>query len=136
MDVRDAAKLLAPARPHLDSPGPWLDLGCGDGTFTGALAEQLPPESTIEAVDRDASALRHVPTVHAGIAILTTQRDFASLPLPWSGLAGILMANALHFVAEQESLLVQLGAALRPNGHLLVVEYDTDTPRESGSRTP
>ncbi len=129
MDVRDAANLLAPARPFLESAGPWLDLGSGDGTFTAALAEQLPPQSTIEAVDRDAGALRRVPTVHAGIAIRTTQLDFASLPLPWSGLAGVLMANALHFVAEQESLLEQLAAALRPNGHLLVVEYDTNTPK-------
>lgn len=102
MDVRDAASLLAPVRPRLHSPGPWVDLGCGDGTFTAALAEQLPSRSTIEAVDRDADALRRVPPLHAGIVIRTTQCDFDARPLPWSGLAGVLMANALHFVAGQK----------------------------------
>ncbi|MBK6486213.1 MAG: methyltransferase domain-containing protein [Gemmatimonadetes bacterium] len=129
MDVRDAARLLAPVRPRLHSPGPWVDLGCGAGTFTGALAEQLPSHSTIEAVDRDTDALRRVPPLHAGIVIRTTQFDFDARPLPWSGLAGVLMANALHFVAGQEALLERLAASLRPSGHLVVVEYDSETPK-------
>ncbi|MBK6485852.1 MAG: class I SAM-dependent methyltransferase [Gemmatimonadetes bacterium] len=136
MDVRDAASLLAPVRPRLHSPGPWVDLGCGDGTFTAALAEQLPSHSTIEAVDRDADALRRVPPLHAGIVIRTTQCDFDARPLPWSGLAGVLMANALHFVAGQEALLEHLAASLRPSGHLLVVEYDSETPKGEMGAAP
>ena len=46
-----------------NSPGPatWADLGCGDGTFTLALASLLPAGSTIYAVDQDAAALRALP---------------------------------------------------------------------------
>ena len=36
------------------------------------------------------------------------------------------MANALHFVAKQESLIGSVAGALAADGHLLVVEYDTD----------
>jgi len=129
MRIRDAVSLLSPPGRQLQPAGHWLDLGAGDGTFTRALAELLPAGCTIEAVDRDASALRGVPATHNGVPIRTTRRDFSALPLPWSGVAGVLMANALHFVEGAEELLRALGASLLPNGALLVVEYDTDVPK-------
>lgn len=129
MDAHDAISLLSPTRRQLQPAGPWLDLGCGDGTFTLALADLLPAGSSIEAVDLDARALRRIPAVHAGVRIRATRRDFASLPFAWSGVAGILMANALHFVVDQEAFLSALSNALKPGGTLLVVEYDRDVPK-------
>lgn len=129
MDARDALALLAPDGQPLHPIGAWLDLGCGDGTFTVALAELLQAGSTIEAVDRDERALRRIPSVHAGIPIRTTHCDFASLPLAGHGLAGVLMANALHFVADQSSFLSALAKALKTGGTLLIVEYDTEEAR-------
>lgn len=130
MRTRDAAALLAPDGQQLQPAGAWLDLGAGDGTFTVALAGLLPAGSTIEAVDRDGAALRRIPRVHAGIPIRTTSRDFATLPFAWSGIAGVVMANALHFVAGQERFLAAIAQALLPEGSLLVVEYDTDEARD------
>lgn len=129
MRTREAVTLLAPDSRQLHPVGRWLDLGAGDGTFTLALAELLPAGSTIEAVDRDPAALRRIPRTHAGIAIRTSARDFSSLPFPWSTLAGVLLANALHFVDGQESLLREIARALVPDGALVIVEYDTDVPK-------
>ncbi len=129
MRTRDAVALLSPDGQQLQPAGHWLDLGAGDGTFTVALAALLPAGSTIEAVDRDAAALQRIPHAHAGIPIRATQRDFASLPLPWNGVAGVLLANALHFVEDQQSLLAAVARLLLPAGTLLVVEYDRDAPK-------
>ena len=128
MDVRDAVSLLAPARDQLGGAGPWVDLGCGAGTFTRALAELIPAGCEIEAVDRDAAALRHIPREHHGLAITTRQLDLSGADLPWAALRGVLMANALHYQPAAAEFLAKVRACLRPGGQMLVVEYDTDEP--------
>lgn len=129
MDVRDAVSLLAPARDQLGGAGPWVDVGCGAGTFTRALAELLPAGSEIEAVDRDAAALRHIPREHQGLRITTRHLEVNDGPLPWSARRGVLMANALHYVPNPGDFLATVRACLRPGGQMLVVEYDTDDPQ-------
>jgi trans-aconitate methyltransferase len=105
----------------------WADLGCGDGTFTLALALLLAEGSTIHAVDEDPSALRRIPERHAGVAIITHAQDFTRQLWPFDALDGILMANALHFVPSQSSFIRACTSRLRQRRFLLV-EYDTDVP--------
>ncbi len=105
----------------------WADLGCGMGTFTKALAELLPAESTIHAVDRDTSALKQLPPAFAHRRITQQVGDFVHDPLP-TELDGILLANALHFVRDQSSFLRRVSTSLKPSGAFLLVEYDTDSP--------
>jgi ubiquinone/menaquinone biosynthesis C-methylase UbiE len=52
--VDDAAQLIGGARIG-GGAMTWADLGCGDGTFTLALAAILPRGSIIHAMDRDIS---------------------------------------------------------------------------------
>ncbi|MGH9259676.1 MAG: hypothetical protein ACRD08_07240, partial [Acidimicrobiales bacterium] len=40
------------------------------------------------------------------------------------GLDGILLANALHFVRNPDVVLARLAARVRPDGRVVVVEYD------------
>lgn len=109
--------------------GMWADLGAGTGNFTFALRELLPNSATIYAVDRDAHAIAaqrtraaHAPT---GATVVPVQTDFTQrLRLPL--LDGMLMANALHFVHDQEMALRQITAYLKPGGRLLLVEYELD----------
>jgi ubiquinone/menaquinone biosynthesis C-methylase UbiE len=108
--------------------GTWADLGAGSGAFTLALAAVLGDTSQIYAVDRDAAALRalegepgpglaRVRTVHSDI--------MGDAPLP--PLDGILMANSLHFLRDACAVLSHVTRWLKPDGRLIVVEYDIRT---------
>ena len=128
MDHRDAVDLLRNVPLVNSTTQRWADLGCGTGTFTRALADLLPAESSIAAMDRDASALKQVPEMHGTTRITKHTGDFVSEPLPVSDLDGILLANALHFVRDQSDFIRRISAYLKPSGTFLLVEYDTDTP--------
>jgi hypothetical protein len=50
MRLRDAIDMLADSGVGALVPTIWADLGCGDGTFTLALADLLAPGSMIHAM--------------------------------------------------------------------------------------
>jgi SAM-dependent methyltransferase len=107
----------------------WLELGCGDGAFTLALAEVLGPGALLVAIDRDAGALE-VMASRVGRQFPDTQvearrADFTQA-LPRGPFDGVLAANSLHFVADRRHVLEAIRAALTPGGRLIVVEYDAD----------
>jgi ubiquinone/menaquinone biosynthesis C-methylase UbiE len=115
-----------------DSGGVWADFGAGSGAFTLALRDIAGPEAAIIAVDRDWASLqalratmeRHFP----GTQLRLLQADFAGdLTIP--PLDGIVAANAIHFVSlrDQPALLRRWRAYVKPEGRLVVVEYDTDS---------
>src|SRR5262245_25115022 len=101
MRVRDAVALLSGSDLAALGPATWADLGCGEGTFTRALAEILAPGSVIHAMDRDAAALRTIPSRHRGIRIETHHGDFTRAAWPFNDLDGVLLANSLHYVEDQ-----------------------------------
>ncbi|HWC75220.1 MAG TPA: class I SAM-dependent methyltransferase [Gemmatimonadales bacterium] len=128
MNDREAENFLAQAVPP--QPGVWADLGAGTGTFTRALAHILGPGSTIYAVDRDTHALAKLERAGTEdrVQIIPIVGDFTrALELPRAArgaLDGILLANALHFVAEPARVLKQLVEWLRPGGSVVLIEYD------------
>jgi trans-aconitate methyltransferase len=122
----DASAMFDGAQFDTPAPSTWADLGCGDGTFTLALAERLAPGSAIHAVDRDPRAVKRVPPTAGGVRIATYVSDFTRSWPFGSGLDGILMANSLHFVESQREFLRRCETALAVPGRLLIVEYDTD----------
>ncbi len=121
------AKNLIAGIPVATTPQRWLDLGCGDGLFTLALAELLPPGSAIEAWDFDPATLLSIPDHHAGVTIRKRTTDFLRTPFPVD-VDGILMSNSLHYVADQQAFMKGIRDALPPHGLLLIAEYDTDIP--------
>lgn len=125
MRRRDAVELLAGSGVDALGPTTWADLGCGDGTFTLALAELLPSGSSIHALDRDASALRKTPSQHKGVRITTHRGDFTD-QWPFAVVDGILMANSLHYVTDQSAFLRTCIERMTPEGRFLIVEYDTN----------
>ena len=124
VDAAAARRLIA--HPSLADEGPqvWADLGCGDGTFTRALAACLPGGSHIHAVDRDAAALRAGPARAGAVTIAALVHDFTAEDLPLADLDGVLIANALHYVRDQEGWLTGLPRRMRRR-RLLLVEYDS-----------
>ena len=128
MDHTDHVNLLRPA--NLPQGGTYADFGAGDGAFTLALRELIGPDATIYAVDNDRASLREAETNHR--ARFNTNRnlillkDDFSLPLTLPPLDGIVMANSLHFFRDKEKILRHVRGFLKPNGALLLVEYNVD----------
>jgi ubiquinone/menaquinone biosynthesis C-methylase UbiE len=121
----DAIEMLADSGVEALGSTIWADLGCGDGTFTVALAAALATNSIIHAMDLAASPLRRIPSVHNRVRITTHRGDFMSHPWPFADLDGILMANSLHYVENQAAFIRQCEAHMKPRRHFLIVEYDT-----------
>ena len=122
MEINKAISLID--HPIASAPVTWADLGCGNGTFTEALAHLLPKESLIFAMDRNKAKLNHISNRIAGSLIQKIVLDFESETLPVTELNGILMANSLHFVKRKESFLSKIRYYLRKEGSLVIVEYD------------
>lgn len=127
MDHQDHVNLLRRGVPP--TGGMWADLGSGHGAFTLALAECLSSQGEIYSVDRDGKALEsqrlamqaRFPTV----LVHYLSADFTR-PLPLPLLNGLVMANALHFIADKGPTLRLIRGYLRPHGRLVVVEYNVD----------
>lgn len=126
MTLAEAQALI---RQGVAAGGTWADLGAGTGTFTVALAQLLGPEGAVWAVDRSVEAVRALRRLEPeGAATMrAVHADFTG-PLRLPPLDGILMANSLHYVPRHEPFLRGIVEALRPNGRLLLVEYDRRDP--------
>src|SRR5262249_19324507 len=125
MRSRDATEMLADSGVGTLGPATWADLGCGDGTFTLALADVLAVGSVIHAMDLDGVALRAIPSEHSGVRIVGHGGDFMKQPWPFADLDGILMANSLHYVENQAAFIRTCESQMKPQGYFLIVEYDT-----------
>src|SRR6478672_2868785 len=107
-------------------PTTWAELGCGDGTFTLALARVLASGSIIHAMDVDGAALRTIPSEHKGVRIVTHRGDFMRQPWPFADLDGVLMANSLHYVENQAAFVRECATRMTPQRHFVIVEYNTN----------
>ncbi|MBK9924412.1 MAG: class I SAM-dependent methyltransferase [Anaerolineales bacterium] len=127
MEHTDHVELLRPANL---SQGIYADFGAGSGAFTLALRELVGLDSTIYAIDKDRSSLKELEANHRARFnttrnLILLKDDFSlsqSMPL----LDGIVMANSLHFFKDKEKILRHVRAHLKPNGALLLVEYNVD----------
>lgn len=129
MDHHDHVNLLRPA--NLTQGGTWADLGAGGGAFTLALRELVGLDSIIYAVDKDRSALRGLENAYhtrfnTSGNLISLNEDFSRLSdIP--PLDGVVMANSLHFFKDKEKILHHVHGLLKPNGVLLLIEYNVDS---------
>jgi ubiquinone/menaquinone biosynthesis C-methylase UbiE len=127
--ISEATALIRTPLIEWARPQSWCDLGCGRGTFTTALAHSLAPGSTIHAVDLNPEALKYVPDHYDGIEVRKMLGNIGSPSLRLPPVDGILMANTLHFIQEQQALLKRL---LSVTDRFLVVEYERSKPNRWG----
>ena len=137
MEHNDHVNLLRPA--DIKPGGSWADLGAGSGAFTFALRELNGPTANIYAVDKDRASLSELErgyrdrfgdsqnlnliTGDFTRTLDTSTGSVQRLPI----LDGILMANSLHFFQDKEKVLRHVHTLLKPNGMLLIVEYNVDS---------
>jgi ubiquinone/menaquinone biosynthesis C-methylase UbiE len=126
MRFRDAVAMIVDSGVEALGPTMWADLGCGDGTFTVALAALVGSGSTIHVIDRDRAALKRIPPAPNGVRITTHHADFTDHPWPFADLDGILMANSLHYVEDQAAFIRRCDDYMKSRGRFLIVEYDTN----------
>lgn len=128
MDHNDHVNLLRLANL---TQGIYADFGAGSGAFTLALRELVGLDSTIYAVDKDRSLLNQLNSAHR--ARFNSTRNLLLLPNDFSRtldlppLDGVVMANSLHFFKDKEKILRHVREFLKPNGALLIVEYNVDS---------
>lgn len=128
MDHNDHVNLLLPA--NLPQGGTYADFGAGGGAFTLALRELIGLDATIYAVDKDHASLNELKSNHRARFNTTSNlillKDDFTLSLDISPLDGIVMANSLHFHKDKEKMLRHVRGFLKPNGALLIIEYNVD----------
>ncbi|HUG34678.1 MAG TPA: class I SAM-dependent methyltransferase [Anaerolineales bacterium] len=136
MDHNDHVNLLRPAK--MNQGGVYADFGAGSGAFTLALRELVGLDAVIYAVDKNKSSLRELENSHRArfgstdnpssilrASLILLPNDFShQLEVP--PLDGIVMANSLHFFKDKEKILHHVHGFLKPNGALLLVEYNVD----------
>ncbi len=133
-------------RADLPAGGTWADLGAGSGAFTLALRELAGPAAVVYAVDKDRGSLGELERdwrLHFGTAegLQLIMGDFTR-PLDLPPLDGVVMANSLHFYRNPDrrrsktsalrppdklDVLRRVRTLLKPDGALLLVEYDVDS---------
>ncbi len=115
---------------HIETGMTVVDLGCGDGYFTAAIARQVGPGRVI-GFDLDPAMLEQAKAVCGGMAncewLLGDAMELSRLiaaPVEY-----VLIANTFHGVPDKTALAREIAAALKPNGRFAIVNW-YPIPRE------
>src|SRR5262249_44710136 len=103
-----------------EAPGPWLDLGCGSGSFLAAVGREAPEVCGVDIALRwlvvarkrlDEEGLGHVPLVCACAE---------ELPVSRSTFGRIVAGDLIEHVGDQAATLAEAHRVLRPGGRLFL----------------
>ncbi|MBN6742976.1 methyltransferase domain-containing protein [Acidithiobacillus sp. MC6.1] len=115
---------------HIESGMTVIDLGCGDGYFTAAIARQVG-QGRVIGFDLDPAMLEQAKVVCDGMTncdwLLGDAMELSHLiPAP---VDYVLIANTFHGVPDKTALAREVAAALNPNGRFAIVNW-YPKPRE------
>ena len=106
-----------------------LDLACGDGYFTAALARCVGPGQVL-GLDLDAGLLAAAQAACAGLPCQWRLADAMAIDrLGLGSFDVVLMANTFHGVPDKETLARVVAAVLAPTGRFVIVNWHP-APRE------
>lgn len=119
---------LALANIVKDTPATYLDLACGAGNYTLALAGRVAPGSTIYALDLwdEGIAMLQEAAKQQDRAVIRAMRADMTQPLPLAdGSVDVcLMATVLHDLPERRGqTLAEVKRVLAPGGAVVVIEF-------------
>ena len=113
------------------------DVGAGWGWFTFYLAERVGSSGRVIAEDIDAAALKAVrqrcaEERVANVSVLVGEKEDPKLPAGTVDLA--LMVNVLSALGEASNFLPNLAKGLKPEGRLVVIDWDPVKLRQIAER--
>jgi trans-aconitate 2-methyltransferase len=105
---------------HLRPNDVVLDIGCGDGRTTRAIAKRVP-EGRVVGVDLSAEMVAHAAAEHCHPPINNlrfAQADAAALPFT-SEFSAVFSNATLHWVPDQRAAVHGIARALQPDGRVV-----------------
>ncbi|UII71083.1 malonyl-ACP O-methyltransferase BioC [Pseudomonas sp. HN11] len=124
---REVGRQLLARLPADIAPQRWLDMGCGTGYFSRALAERLPLSHGI-ALDIAEGMLNHARPL--GGAQHFIAGDAERLPLKADSLALLFSSLAVQWCANFEAVLSEAYRVLQPGGVLAFASLCVGTLEE------
>jgi ubiquinone/menaquinone biosynthesis C-methylase UbiE len=116
---------------HLKDGDVVADLGCGTGFFTRRIAKVVAPSGKVYAEDIQPEMLDLLKKYVAGegitnvVPVLGTETD---PKLPRGQMDWILLVDVYHEFQEPAPMLAKIREALKPGGHIALVEYRAEDP--------
>ncbi|WP_134496992.1 class I SAM-dependent methyltransferase [Microvirga pakistanensis] len=101
----------------------WLDVGCGTGVLTGAIAERCAPER-LAGIDPSEGFLEVARRRLAGKAVELRPGDAQSLPFAASEFDRIVSGLVLNFVPDKERAAAEMARVVRPGGEVALYVWD------------
>lgn len=111
-----------------------LDYGAGTGRISLVLAERLR-EGQVVAIDESSEMIVHLAERLASVSNAEViEINGNAVPLDEGSVDRVLAVNLLHEV-RGERALGEIRRLLRPDGFLLVIDWDRDRPSAPGPPT-
>jgi 2-polyprenyl-3-methyl-5-hydroxy-6-metoxy-1,4-benzoquinol methylase len=96
-----------------------LEVGCGNGSISAWLAQQIAPDGRAVAVDLDLSLVDvHLPNLEF------RKENIMAQPVEPGSFDVVTARAVLHHVADAEKAIANLVASLRPGAAILLIEPD------------
>lgn len=121
---REMASLLPPSQ----RPRRILDVGCGPGVSTRALARALPADRLI-GLDFSEPMLRRAQRHDGGC--LWIRADAQQLPFADGSVDAITAHSFLYLVPDRRRALAEMRRVLHPRGTLILMEPRVQEPRDA-----
>lgn len=107
------------------SPGRVLELACGTGVVTRALARALPKHASIVATDLNQPMLDHAAALGTARPVEWRRADALELPFPDGGFDAVVCQFGVMFFPDKARAFSQARRVLRPGGALIFNVWDS-----------
>jgi demethylmenaquinone methyltransferase/2-methoxy-6-polyprenyl-1,4-benzoquinol methylase len=119
---------------RLEAAGSALDVACGTGKLTVALAERVGPFGRVVGVDLSARMIDHARAMCGDMVQLEfTMANALSLPFDDDTFDAATIAFGLRNLADYEAGFRELARVVRPGGRVVCLELSVPQPRIWGA---